>query len=397
MKPSLRHSAAALLFVLVCTLRGTAANVAILDPDLPYQAERLRPVKYDVEFVVTVTAPYKTKQLRVWLPIPPSDNGQELLSSELTTFPDEVSPQIAAESLFGNRFAYFQFSNPQGAQVIRHKFSIRVWELSWHLDPDKVQAVTEWPASFARYRRTESQAVVADARFEKLLAEIVPQRTNPLRDFSSVLTWVNGNFTYDHARASLKASSLHGLEQRTGHCSDYHGFCAALGRVLGQPTRVTYGMATFPKASPSHCKLEAFLPPYGWVSFDVSETQKLVAAIGSNDKLVEADRERLRAAAQRRLTSGFRDNTWFVQTRGTDYDLEPKASSRVPVVRTIYAEADDRPLADPDPANPEQSEFAWMTAHKFTASQPISNPFTDLDSLQEWSDSHTTTATGENR
>ena len=355
-----------------------------LDPRQPYSAERRNPVTYDVEFVVTVTAPYKTKKLRVWLPIPPSDQGQELLSTELTTFPDAVKPQIADEALFGNRFAYFEFANPQGAQVIRHKLRVQSWELRWQIDPARVQSVKQWPESFAAYRRSESQAVVSDARFEKLLAEIVPQRRGPLQDFDTVMTWVDGHFAYDHVQASLKASSVHGLENRRGHCSDYHGFCAAMGRLLGQPTRVTYGLNTFPKNSPSHCKLEAFLPPYGWVSFDVSETQKMSQAIRSNKELSDSERVELLTAARRRLESGFRDNTWFLQTRGTDYDLVPKASTRVPVVRTIYAEADGQPLPDPDPSNTEQTTFAWMTAHRFESDHAVKYPFTDLDSLREW-------------
>ncbi len=355
-----------------------------LDPRQPYSAERRNPVTYDVEFLVAVTAPYKTKKLRVWLPIPPSDHGQELLATELTAFPDAVKPQIADESLFGNRFAYFEFANPQGAQVIRHKFQVRAWELRWQLDPARVQSVTQWPESFSAYRRSESQAVVSDARFEKLLAEIVPQRRGPLQDFDTVLTWVDGHFAYDHSKASLKASSVHGLENLRGHCSDYHGFCAAMGRLLGQPTRVTYGLNAFPKSSPSHCKLEAFLPPYGWVSFDVSETQKMTQAIRSNKELSDSERTELLTAARRRLASGFRDNTWFVQTRGTDYDLVPKASARVPVVRTIYAEADGQPLPDPDPSSGEQTTFAWMTAHRFESDHAVKHPFTDLDSLREW-------------
>lgn len=375
-----------LTFVLTLCLASSlrADDSPTLDPRQPYSAERRNPVTYDVEFLVTVTAPYKTQSLRVWLPIPPSDHGQELLATELTSFPETVKPQIADESLFGNRFACFEFANPQGAQVIRHKFRIRAWELRWRLDSARVQSVTQWPESFAAYRRSESQAVVSDARFEKLLAEIVPQRRGSLQDFDAVMTWVDGHFIYDHVQASLKASSVHGLENQRGHCSDYHGFCAAMGRLLGYPTRVTYGLNAFPKSSPSHCKLEAFLPPYGWVSFDVSETQKLSQAIRSNKELSDSERSELLAAARRRMSSGFRDNTWFVQTRGTDYDLVPKASARVPVVRTIYAEADGRPLPDPDPSSAEQSTFAWMTAHRFESDQSVKYPFTDLASLREW-------------
>lgn len=355
-----------------------------LDPTQPYLAKRSNPVAYDVEFQVVVTAPYKTKQLRVWLPIPISDAGQEVLSSELTTFPESVTPQIADEPLFGNRFAYFEFANPQGGQIIKHKLRIKVWELRWNIDPASVQAVKEWPTSFASYRRSESQAIVADARFEKLLQQIVPQRRGGLQDLDAVMTWVSGNFTYDHVNASLAASSVHGIEQRRGHCSDYHGFCAAMGRLIGQPTRITYGINTFPKNSPSHCKLEAFLPPYGWVSFDVSETQKLVQSLTTNKELTEANRAMLKTAANRRLMSGFRDNTWYLQTRGSDYDLVPKATARVPVVRTIYAEADGKALIDPDPGNAQQTAFPWMTAHKFQADHAVTYPFTDTKSLLDW-------------
>lgn len=375
-----------LLFALIIGGSSVAFSddVQELDPTQPYSAKRSNPVEYDVEFQVIVTAPYKTKQLRVWLPIPTSDHGQELLSSELTTFPESITPQIADEPVFGNRFAYFEFANPQGGQIIKHKLKIKVWELRWNIEPANVQRVTKWPTSFEPYRRNETQAIVADARFEKLLQQIVPNRHGGLQDLDAVMTWVSGNFTYDHVNASLAASSVHAIEQRRGHCSDYHGFCAAMGRLIGQPTRITYGINAFPKNSPSHCKLEAFLPPFGWVSFDVSETQKLVQSLASNKSLTEDERVSLKAAANRRLLSGFRDNAWYLQTRGSDYELVPKATARVPVVRTIYAEADGNALTDPDPSNAKQTAFPWMTAHKFQADHAVTYPFTDTTSLLDW-------------
>jgi hypothetical protein len=150
---------------------------------------------------------------------------------------------------------------------------------------------------------------------------------------------------------------------------------------MGYPTRVTYGINAFAKNSPSHCKLEAYLPPYGWVSFDVSETQKMIAEIEKDANRGEAEKRALIQAANKRLFSGFRDNAWFVQTRGTDYELAPPASRRVPVVRTAYVEADGVALKDPDPANKEQREFAWMTVHEFRADRSVSYPFKDVTSL----------------
>lgn len=352
-----------------------------LDPALPYLAERSNAVTYDVDFSVVVTPPYKSKKLQVWLPIPTSDAAQEISESRLSTHPVIVEPQIGAEATFGNTFAYFEFDSPQGAQVIRHQFRIKVWELRWHVDPAKATAVKEWPAAFDKYRRGETQAVIVDERFRNVLDEILPEKTNAPQDLVAVMKWVQENFAYDHHDASLKASSEHAITRRRGHCSDYHGFCASLGRVLGTPTRVTYGINAFPKNSPSHCKLEAFIAPYGWVSFDVSETQRLVGEIRTAENLCNATRESLIARAQKRLANGFRDNTWFLQTRGTDYDLAPKASKRVAVVRTAYIEADGIPLPDPDPADKDQLAHSWMTVHEYRADRRVPYPFSDWNTL----------------
>ncbi len=257
-----------------------------------------------------------------------------------------------------------------------------MWELRWNLDPAKVEPVSQWPDTFKKYLRGE-QAIVVDDKYRKLVREIVPEPQNPAKDLALVMSWVNQTMKHDHVIASLKASSEHALEKKMGHCSDYHGLCAALGRSLGHPTRVTYGINPFPKNSPSHCKLEAYVPPYGWVSFDVSETQQLIADIQKDTSLDEAKKDRLIKAANERLVRGFRDNTWFLQTRGTDYDLVPLASQKVPLVRTIYAEADGAALPDPDPANGQKREFAWMTVHKYTPDQPVTYPFKDLKSLEK--------------
>lgn len=353
---------------------------AALPVDLS-RAVRSSPVTYDVDLAVVVTPPYHAHKLSVWIPVPPSDAGQELLDSQWSVFPTRVTPQLAAEPLFGNRFAYFEFADPAGAQIIHHRFRITVWEQRWGLEPDKVELPSAWPEVFDCYRRSESQGVVVDSRFRDVLDQIVPRRSHVAHDFQRVFGWVEGNFTYDHIDASLQASAEHGLSKRRGHCSDYHSFCASLGRALGVPTRVAYGINPFPKNSPSHCKLEAYLPPYGWVSFDVSETQKLVAAIDRNQDHSAMERAQLAESARRRLREGFRDNTWFAQTRGTDYDLAPPASRRVPVVRTAYVEADGEPLPDPDPANKEQRAFSWMTAHEYRADRTVTYPFSDLMTL----------------
>jgi transglutaminase-like putative cysteine protease len=361
---------------------GSLAAVAAQEPDpaKPYAAAKSNPVNYDIDFRVVVTPPSGTKVLKVWVPVAQDDTGQKVEEGEWSVFPMDVKPAFHTENVFGNRFAYFEFASPQGAQIITHQFKATVWQLDWGVEPAKVEKVARWPDAFDKFRRAE-QHILIDDRVKKL-ANDVAGNTNPAGDLAAVMDWISANMTYDHSTTSLVASTDHALTKKRGDCSDYHGLCSSLTRALGMPTRVTYGLHLFPKNLPCHCKCEVYLHPYGWVSFDVSETQRLVKAIEGAEKLTAAQKKELVAAAVSRLRRGFRDNTWLLMTRGTDYDLAPAASAKVPLIPTIHAEADGKPLPLPDPADPTKREFGWMTAHKYTADKAAPYPFRDWGTLK---------------
>jgi len=368
---------ASLAFLAVASSQRATAQ---LDPKQPLQGTKSDAVTYEIDFSAVVTAPYKTKVLKVWLALPQSDVAQTVEASHFSSFPMKVEPRIGIEKVHGNKFAYFEFIKPEGAQIVRHKYKATIHEMRWNIDPAKVTKVDRWPASFDPYLKSDS-SVMVDDRIKALIIDVVPKSKNPSDDLASIMSWVNKTIKYDHGSASLKGSSDSALTKKAGHCSDYHGLCAAFGRALGYPTRVTYGINTFPKNSPSHCKLEAYLPPYGWVCFDVSETQRVMQFIEKDKTLDAAKKTELIRLANDRLQKGFRDNTWLQQTRGTDYELVPPAAKRAPVVRTIYAEADGVALRDPDPANPEQREFGWMTIHHYVPSRKVEYPFNGWASL----------------
>ncbi|QDU01680.1 Transglutaminase-like superfamily protein [Gimesia chilikensis] len=350
-----------------------------LRADLPYQVKKSDPINHEVEFSVIVTPPYHCKVLKVWVPVPQTNAAQEIAASEFTTFPQQVAPQISNEPVYGNRFAYFEFHDPHGAQIITHRFKARAWNLRWNMDPAQVTRVEQWPSSFEPYLKP--QTVAQPEQFQQVIQNINAGFQNKGPGLIGAMNWIDRNLTYDHIHASLQADANHAFEQRRGHCSDYHGLCATMGRALGYPTRVTYGLALYPKNSPSHCKMEAYLPPYGWISFDLSETQKLAKQIQSDKELTSAQKTALTQAARERTLSGFRENSWLLLTRGTDYQLAPPALKPVRVVRTAYVEADGEILPEPDPANIKKREFSWMTSHRYTADKPFKKPFKDLSTL----------------
>lgn len=357
-----------------------AAQVAAADPVLsvthPYQGQLSDPVTHEVDFTVVVTPPYQCDTLKVWLPLPPSDNVQQASTQHLSSFPMQVEPQIHTEAVHGNRFAYFEFLRPQGAQIIRHRFTAKIWQVNWQLDLQRVANVATWPEAFTPH--LAPPAMQDTDQFSLLIRGFRERGPQAAGDLIEAMRWIESNMTYDHANASLQADPNLAFRDRRGHCSDYHGLCATMGRALGYPTRITYGLSLIPKNSPSHCKLEVYLPPYGWISFDLSETQKMLVALENDQRFSDERRSTLMRAVRDRLFSGFRENSWLLMTRGSNYELAPPASRPVAVVRTIYAEADGQPLPEPDPANVKQREFAWMTAHKYEADKPFVK-YTDLE------------------
>jgi transglutaminase-like putative cysteine protease len=359
----------------VAGLIGLAAAQTPTPPTSPRVPQCTERLTTKVDFAVVVTPPYGTKLLRVWLPIPPSDALQTVRDRHLETWPMVVAPQIAREPVHGNEFAYFEFAAPKGAQMIRHQFVAETWQVNWDVDPRQVVNPSTWPSELTPYLRSESQAVTLTDRVHDIARTLTATDRDAGNTVLAALRWVDANMRYDHGACSLAASSAHALEHGCGHCSDYHGLTAALGRALQQPARVAYGYNLFAKNSPSHCKAEVLLPPYGWVAFDVSETQRQVAAIAADPKLDAAAQRHFTAATRARTERGFRDNTWLLVTRGSDYDLMPPASKRVAVVRTIYAEADGVALPEPDPGDARRREFAWMTMHTFTADRPVGYAF----------------------
>ena len=315
---------------------------------------------FDVDFRVAITAPDKTRQLRVWLPLPPSTDGQIIRNRNLRTFPRERSPEIAVEPLFGNTFAYFEIDAPKGALEIQHTFTAEIAQLAWAVDYTKVDDVATWPGKFDVYRKPDARSASAKD-YQEIVGQIQGGSLEKPQQLMRAIEWVDQHLTYDAANASLSADPAHALMHRRGHCSDYHGLCGTFAREIGYPARVLYGLQMFDKASPSHCKLEVYMPPYGWVTYDLSETQKLVIKINNDKSLLPSRKKELSDLVRQRTLKGFRENTWLMVTRGENYPLVPAASQPVSIVRTIYAEADGVPLVENDPTGRTSS---WMTMQR---------------------------------
>jgi len=65
--------------------RRADAGKALLDPQEAYLGKKSEPVTYRVDFSAVVTPPSKCKVLKLWVPIPPSDDAQQVSGSTPST------------------------------------------------------------------------------------------------------------------------------------------------------------------------------------------------------------------------------------------------------------------------------------------------------------------------
>lgn len=347
--------------------QGTAdagANASVeMKVDTPSQGVTSRSATYRVDFKIAVTAPVGTKKLKVWLPLAQDNRVQKISDRVIETLPRSVKHSVHTEPKFGNQFAYLEFDSPSGAQLITHRFDATVRQVDWRVDYQAVRQPESWPKSFDPYRQIDPRTKEGQ-ELQSVLTEISADSESSADRLVNAMRWVDDHLTYDHSVASLSADPMHGLVHRRGHCSDYHGLCSTLAQKVGYPSRVLYGLQMFDKASPSHCKLEVFLPPYGWVPFDLSETQKLVAKVAADSTLDEEARKQRIDLIRDRTLSGFRENTWLEVTRGTNYELAPPASKPVHLVRTVYVEADGVALDEFDSTENSKPSQPWMTIYR---------------------------------
>lgn len=333
--------------------------------------------KFKVDFRVAIMAPAKTRKLRVWVPLPPTNKTQVVRESNFRTFPREHQPRLTREPTFGNEFAYFEINAPDGALEIQHTFIAEIAQSDWGVDYSKVVNAGSWPQAFEVFQTPDARSERA-TDYKKIVGQIQSESDQNSQQFMKAIEWVDKHLTYDSANASLTADPAHGLIHRRGHCSDYHGLCGTFAREIGYPSRVLYGLQMFDKGSPSHCKLEVCIPPFGWVTYDLSETQKLALKISKDEKMLPAQRKDLVEFVRQRTLKGFRENTWLLVTRGENYPLAPPASKPVSIVRTIYAEADGVPLKE----GAATDVGTWLTMQRVDEVGDNSRRFSVLNNQQ---------------
>lgn len=296
--------------------------------------------KFSFSYTVKVPAtPDAKEKLRLWIPVPHSDEFQDISALKVDA---PIKATMRRDALYHNEFAYFDVP----PEELRTGFTARVGFISVRHEHrvalDGKPALAAAPLSPAeRKRDLEPDRLVP---LTGVIGEISAAQTkgidDPLAKARALYDYVVATMKYDKTGTGWgRGDAAYFCTAKKGNCTDFHGFFIGTARAAGIPARFEIGFSLPAKATEGaiggyHCWAEFYVTGYGWIPVDASEAWK--------------------NPEKRDYFFGAHDVNRVQFTRGRDIDLAPKQAGE-PLNYSVYpyAELDGKPFAG------IQTEFAF--------------------------------------
>ncbi|MFN3467865.1 MAG: transglutaminase-like domain-containing protein, partial [Candidatus Brocadiales bacterium] len=254
------------LFAMVCGCSSKQTdNSSVLD---------LPRAKRDFEFTYSAKIthlPQDAREVRVWFPVPQSDDNQEVSKVEIKT----PYPYMAhTEPVYSNRMAFFELHGDIPQEIpLGLRFKVTRYE-------DRKEIDLEFPLEKVGQFLQPSRLGAIIPEVEKIASRIGDSQKDPLGQMYEAYRYVLDNMEYKkEGKGWGRGDTSWACSARYGNCTDYHALFIALAQALGIPATFEIG---FPLPQDKkegniggyHCWAHFYLGERGWVPVDVSEGDK---------------------------------------------------------------------------------------------------------------------------
>ena len=221
------------------------------------------------EFHYQVTLPEMEENARMWIPIPQSDNYQNI---EMVALETPVEHQMLDEKQFGNTILYMELKPEHSGQKVELVYDVE------RIEKEPYEENT----SPSRYLNASELMPVGD-RFEMLADSIIGDKTNvgTLMQARALYDYIIDNMRYMKFGDYGKGDAVYACDALTGNCTEFHSLFISLARSAGIPARFAIG-AAIPSDRDNggidgyHCWAE-FYAEGKWWPVDISEANKYTA------------------------------------------------------------------------------------------------------------------------
>jgi transglutaminase-like putative cysteine protease len=237
------------------------------------------------EFTYTARVPAlprDARDLRIWLPLPESDDYQEI--SDLVI--DSPLPfERHREKEYGNEYLYLEADRArvQAPLEITLRFRATRREHRVALDRGNGGVAAAAAASDARLLArflAPDRLVPTDGMIAALSEQATRGKEAPLEKARAIYDYVVSTMKYDKSGEGWgRGDAIYACNARQGNCTDFHALFIGMMRAAGIPARFEIGFSLPPGKTESeipgyHCWAQFYVEPYGWIPVDASEAWK---------------------------------------------------------------------------------------------------------------------------
>lgn len=244
-----------------------AEPAKITSPDRPARTRTL-----DFTYAATVTELTPGATARVWLPIPSTNEDQEV---QLVSKKVPGAGRITSEPEYNNRIFFLEArADERGEISVELTFRVTRKELLGKASRE----MTEDAGALARFLRADAAVPIEGKPLDLLRGK--PLAGDPLSKGRTIYDIVNTHMRYSKEGAGWgRGDSVWACASGYGNCSDFHSLFISLARSQKIPARFEIGFPLPPGRGEGaidgyHCWAKFHVKDRGWVPVDISEADK---------------------------------------------------------------------------------------------------------------------------
>jgi len=224
--------------------------------------------------------PSDAKQVRVWVPVPQSDQHQTV---RVLAVKAPVKTRMTQETEYGNRMMYAEFRNPlKGKAEFTLEYQVTRREYS-RGDYQQLERADQKPevVNAAMKRLVAPDTLIpTDGKMKELAEQVTGSQSGTVAKAKAAYDYFFRSMRYDKSGSGWgRGDALWACDSKRGNCTDFHSPFIGVLRADGIPARFDIG---FPLPEDKdkgeipgyHCWAEFYAHKTGWIPVDISEAWK---------------------------------------------------------------------------------------------------------------------------
>jgi transglutaminase-like putative cysteine protease len=262
-----------LLFFPLCQLTAQATS----------KTQKFSPPARTFHFTYNFTVkdiPAAAKQVRVWVPVPHTDQHQRV---RVLSVKAPGKPHMTQESEYGNRMLYAEIQNPASGKAeftLEYEVTRREYSRGDYAQLERRdQKPSVVPASMSRLVEPDT-LIPTDGKIKELAVKVTGSQSGVVSKAKAAYDYFFTNMRYDKTGSGWgRGDAVWACDSKRGNCTDFHSPFIGVLRADGIPARFDIGFPLPENKDKGdipgyHCWAEFYASKIGWVPVDISEAWK---------------------------------------------------------------------------------------------------------------------------